>query len=93
VQAVLPHGRRDATTSAGLSAPTTGTLADRVIAFEREVMLTELRRHEYRIAETARALGLERSHVYKKCEQLGIDLKQERRSAEDGSGTGPTECA
>jgi DNA-binding NtrC family response regulator len=25
--------------------------------------------------QTARALGLERSHLYKKCQQLGIDLQ------------------
>jgi DNA-binding NtrC family response regulator len=34
--------------------------------------------HGHRVAETARALGLERSHLYKKCQQLGIDLKAER---------------
>jgi two-component system, NtrC family, nitrogen regulation response regulator NtrX len=60
-----------------------GTLAERVEAFEREVLLDELRRHHYRIAETARVLGLERSHLYKKCQHLGIDLKQERRQAEE----------
>jgi hypothetical protein len=27
----------------------------------------------------ARALGLERSHLYKKCQQLGIDLQSLRR--------------
>jgi DNA-binding NtrC family response regulator len=26
------------------------------------------------MTNTARALGLERSHLYKKCQQLGIDL-------------------
>jgi DNA-binding NtrC family response regulator len=41
-----------------------------------------LKAHHYRIAETARALGLERSHLYKKCQQLGIDLKEQRASAE-----------
>jgi two-component system, NtrC family, nitrogen regulation response regulator NtrX len=56
----------------------TGTLADRTTAFERDVVLTELKAHGYRIAETARALGLERSHLYKKCQQLGINLKEER---------------
>ena len=56
----------------------TGTLADRVSAFERETVLGELAAHGYRVAETARALGLERSHLYKKCQQLGIDLKAER---------------
>ena len=52
----------------------TGTLAERVAAFEREVMLEQLTAHGYRVAETARALGLERSHLYKKCQQLGIDV-------------------
>jgi len=28
----------------------------------------------------ARALGLERSHLYKKCQQLGIDLRAIRKS-------------
>src|SRR5206468_12254897 len=61
-------------------SPASGTLADRVDAFEREVVLAELKSHGYRIAETARALGLERSHLYKKCQQLGIDLKGQRTS-------------
>ena len=56
-----------------------GTLADRVAAFEREVVLAELNAHGHRVAETARALGLERSHLYKKCQQLGIDMKAERK--------------
>jgi two-component system nitrogen regulation response regulator NtrX len=61
-------------------APATsgGPLADRVTAFEREAVLAELKAHGFRIAETARALGLERSHLYKKCQQLGIDIKESR---------------
>jgi two-component system, NtrC family, nitrogen regulation response regulator NtrX len=51
-----------------------GTLAERVDAFERETILGELRRHE-RMTDTAKALGLERSHLYKKCQALGIDLR------------------
>ena len=63
----------------GAGAPRgTGTLAERVAVFEREVMLEQLAAHGYRVAETARALGLERSHLYKKCQQLGIDVKTER---------------
>ena len=58
-----------------------GALADRVAAFEREVLLAELQAHGYRVAETARTLGLERSHFYKKCQQLGIDVKAERSQA------------
>ena len=57
-----------------------GTLSARVEAFERETVLGELAAHGYRVAETARALGLERSHLYKKCAALGIDLKAERSS-------------
>lgn len=53
----------------------TGSLSERVDQFERETLLSELRRHEFRMAETARALGLERSHLYKKCQQHGIDLQ------------------
>jgi two-component system nitrogen regulation response regulator NtrX len=64
----------------GPSRTGSGTLASRVDAFEREVVLSELAAHGHRVAETARALGLERSHLYKKCEQLGIDLKAERKS-------------
>jgi DNA-binding NtrC family response regulator len=58
-----------------------GSLADRVSAFEREALLGELQAHSYNVAETARALGLERSHFYKKCQQLGIDVKAERSQA------------
>src|SRR5437763_809737 len=60
------------------ASSTGGPLADRVTAFERETVLSELKAHGYRIAEAARALGLERSHLYKKCQQLGIDIKEER---------------
>jgi transcriptional regulator with GAF, ATPase, and Fis domain len=64
----------------GPSRTGSGTLASRVDAFEREAVLSELAAHGHRVAETARALGLERSHLYKKCQQLGIDLKAERNS-------------
>jgi two-component system, NtrC family, nitrogen regulation response regulator NtrX len=56
-----------------------GTLAERTEAFEREVLLGEIRRHNFHMTNVARALGLERSHLYKKCQQLGIDLQSLRR--------------
>ncbi len=56
-----------------------GTLADRMESFERETLAEELRRHDYRMTEVARVLGLERSHLYKKCQHLGIDLRAARR--------------
>ncbi len=64
--------------SASMAPSGGGPLAERVLAFEREAVLAELNAHEYRVSETARALGLERSHLYKKCLQLGIDLKAGR---------------
>jgi DNA-binding NtrC family response regulator len=53
----------------------TEPLAQRVLAFERETVLAELERHGRHVTQTAKALGLERSHLYKKCQQLGIDLQ------------------
>jgi two-component system, NtrC family, nitrogen regulation response regulator NtrX len=46
-----------------------------VLAFERLTVLAELERHGRHVTQTAKALGLERSHLYKKCQQLGIDLQ------------------
>ena len=53
----------------------TGALGQRVEAFERETLLAELKRNHNHVTNTAKALGLERSHLYKKCQQLGIDLR------------------
>jgi DNA-binding NtrC family response regulator len=72
---------RAALPAAAVSEPAAlhaGTLAERVAAFERETILAELRRHNHHMTNTARALGLERSHLYKKCQQLGIDLRAAR---------------
>jgi len=57
-------------------------LADRVRAFEKLTILAELKRNHNQISNTARALGLERSHLYKKAEQVGIDLKAVRNESE-----------
>jgi DNA-binding NtrC family response regulator len=60
-----------------------GNLTSRMDAFERKTILGELRRHQNHVTNTAKALGLERSHLYKKCQHLGIDLHAIR--------TGPAE--
>ena len=65
----------------GGSGVSTGTLAERVESFERELLLAELKRHKYHMTEAAKALGLERSHLYKKCQQLGVDLQTVRKDA------------
>ena len=63
----------------GVAIATTGTLAYRVEQVERQMILDEIKRHNQNITNTAKALGLERSHLYKKCQQLGIDLRELRK--------------
>ena len=62
-----------------LPLSSSGPLAERVDAFEREVILAELKRSHSNVSLAAKSLGLERSHLYKKAEQLGIDLRAMRR--------------
>jgi DNA-binding NtrC family response regulator len=69
----LSHTDRDAGQQATVNVA--GPLSDRVLSFERAEVRRELERHNRQITQTAKALGLERSHLYKKCQQLGIDLK------------------
>jgi len=59
-----------------------GILSARVEGFEREVILAELKRANFHVTNAAKALGLERSHLYKKAEQLGIDMRKQRREQE-----------
>ncbi len=66
---------------AGTSHHETGTLAERSEVFERETLISEIRRQNCHMTNVARALGLERSHLYKKCQQLGIDLQAIRKPA------------
>jgi two-component system, NtrC family, nitrogen regulation response regulator NtrX len=70
VALALPH--------AAATSVAAGTLSERAAAFERETILAELKAHHHHITNAARALGLERSHLYKKCQQLGIDLRAAR---------------
>ena len=67
-------------THQNMHAPAAGTLAHRVENFERQMILEEIKRQNYHITNTAKALGLERSHLYKKCQQLGIDLREIRKT-------------
>ena len=76
IQLALPKN------SGGTFSPSllsSGALADRVQVFERDVILMELKRSHQNVSLAAKSLGLERSHLYKKAEQLGIDLRAMRR--------------
>ena len=79
VPVALPaiHAQQSRPASSAYSpvADDSGPLAQRVLAFERAVVLAELERNDGNVTQTARVLGLERSHLYKKCQQLGIDLQ------------------
>jgi DNA-binding NtrC family response regulator len=55
-----------------------GTLAAQMEQFEREAIQAALEAHGHSMTETARALGLERSHLYKKCAALGIRHREQR---------------
>jgi two-component system, NtrC family, nitrogen regulation response regulator NtrX len=79
VRMALPQVAGAALSSGTLAS---GTLATRTEAFERETILAELERSHHSMTEAARTLGLERSHLYKKCAQLGIDAKGRKRAEE-----------
>jgi len=68
VAGVLPGARRPRTERYREGAP----LKDLLEEAEREIVLAALDGHGDNMAETARALGLERSHLYKKLRALGI---------------------
>jgi DNA-binding NtrC family response regulator len=70
----LPHANA---ANSAVVVDDSAALAERVLHFERAEVLKELDRHSRNISQTAKALGLERSHLYKKCQQLGIDLKRD----------------
>jgi DNA-binding NtrC family response regulator len=74
VQMALPKTAGAVSASVG-----SGALADRVELFEREVIVAELKHSHQNVSLAAKTLGLERSHLYKKAEQLGIDLRAMRR--------------
>jgi DNA-binding NtrC family response regulator len=68
VQAILP-----ATKSAPSVYRRGATLKELTAAAEREIVLRALEDNSGHVSKTAEALGLERSHLYKKMKALGID--------------------
>jgi len=48
------------------------TLHEARSAYEREFILRKLQEHQWNMTQTASALGLERSHLYRKMKSLGI---------------------
>ena len=78
VRAALPGaGAAGAPAARAAAAAGDGSLRDILDAYEREVIRERLRAHGGHVTNAARSLGLERSHLYKKCRQLGIDIRDE----------------
>jgi DNA-binding NtrC family response regulator len=76
VRAALP-GAGAGAPAARAAALLDGSLRDILDACERDVIRERLRAHGGHVTNAARSLGLERSHLYKKCKQLGIDIREE----------------
>jgi DNA-binding NtrC family response regulator len=62
-----------AETSRGSAPVLRGTLRETMTALERELLVQTLERHGWKMSETARELGLERSHLYKKLKTHEIE--------------------
>jgi DNA-binding NtrC family response regulator len=81
VRAGTPGTTGPAEGAAALTAAATpgadAPLRDVVDAYEREVIRERLRRFSGHVTNAARSLGLERSHLYKKCRQLAIDIRED----------------
>jgi len=50
------------------------TLKEAREAFERDFILRKLREHNWNISKTAEAIGLERTALYRKLKQLGVEI-------------------
>jgi DNA-binding NtrC family response regulator len=51
-----------------------GNLREARLRFEREYIASVLQHHEWRMADAAQALGIQRPNLYRKARQLGIPL-------------------
>jgi len=67
----LPAARAPETAGEPGEAPSP-RLRSKMADLERQVIVEALERNDWRMAATARELGLERSHLYKKIKVLGI---------------------
>jgi two-component system nitrogen regulation response regulator NtrX len=59
------------------------TLAEARHAYEREIVLRKLEENQWNMTRTAAALGLERSHLYRKMKSLGISPGEPAESGDD----------
>jgi DNA-binding NtrC family response regulator len=74
---VLAHVRFDGALSPHAGA---GTLRSARQQFERDYIAFVLQHHRGRVGDAARALGIQRTNLYRKARQLGIRLRQGHNS-------------
>jgi DNA-binding NtrC family response regulator len=81
---VLANVRLDDTTAAS-SCSYAGTLREARAKFERDYVSAVLERHHGRMAEAARALGIQRTNLYRKVRQLSVTRRRpgQRASSSD----------
>jgi two-component system nitrogen regulation response regulator NtrX len=68
------HGRAHPARGAGARPPTFTSLQEARASYERDYILRKLEENQGNVSRTAEALGLERSHLYRKMKSLGIAL-------------------
>ena len=71
IEHLLPALRLQRTSQ--LFAPN-GSLREARMRFERDYIASVLQHHEWRMAEAAETLGMQRPNLYRKARQLGIPL-------------------
>jgi DNA-binding NtrC family response regulator len=71
VEQLLPALRLDRAVPAFVPA---GTLRDARQRFERDYIASVLQHHNWRVAEAAQTLGIQRPNLYRKARQLGIPV-------------------
>jgi two-component system nitrogen regulation response regulator NtrX len=73
---VLASVRLDCGASAQMSVAYAGTLREARAKFERDYVSAVLEQHHGRMAEAARALGIQRTNLYRKVRQLAVKRRR-----------------
>jgi len=74
VEDVLAHVRLD---GSEVVLPTGGTLRQARASFERDYIAGVVKQHRGRISDAAKALGIQRTNLYRKMRSLGVNHKRE----------------
>ncbi len=74
---ILLHVKLDGSSSSMFSSAS--TLKDAREQFEREYVAAVLQQHHGRMAEAAKALGIQRTNLYRKVRQLSVDRRASRK--------------